>query len=426
MKNRGALTRRRSRVSLSVLPFCCVIVSYSCAHVTNHGIVTQSSKAAVSTLVVVDSVDHLDALAREPMVVEHPDGTLFVSGYGDPGPKLWKSRDHGATWSRVNVGSEADGAIGNSDVDLAVARDGTLYFVTMGFNGKALEGTHIAMGVSRDLGATWRWTMLSKNRFDDRPWVAVAADGTAHVIWNDGSGVNYAISHDRGVTWTQRPRIHGQGGSSHLAVGPNQEVAVRVTPLSASGGKFDPGVDLIAVSVDGGATWQKHPAPGQRQWTASFKDFPLRWVEPLAWDSRGALYSFWINPEGLWLARSADRGETWTSWHVANRDETSYFPYLIASGPGELAATWFSGRDATLQAHVGRLDVAGGDAPPRFIESQPFQPDSWRGDPQTRDTAGEYLPVTFLRSGGIGVVSAIQNRREQRLGFTWRRFEERR
>ena len=44
------------------------------------------------------------------------------------------------------------------------------------------------------------------------------SDETAHVIWNDGSGVNYATSPDRGVTWSHRPRIHGQGGSSHIAV----------------------------------------------------------------------------------------------------------------------------------------------------------------------------------------------------------------
>ena len=58
-----------------------------------------------TTLVVADRVDHVDVLAREPMIVEHPDGTLFVSGYGESAPTLWKSRDHGASWARVNVGT---------------------------------------------------------------------------------------------------------------------------------------------------------------------------------------------------------------------------------------------------------------------------------------------------------------------------------
>ena len=127
-------------------------------------------------------VHHLEGLAREPMVVEHPDGTLFVSGYGggddpDSPPQLWKSGDGGASWVTVDVGTTADGARSNSDVDLAVGPDGTLYFIAMGFDRTTLEGTHVAIGVSHDVGASWTWTSLSEDRFDDRPWVEVAHGG---------------------------------------------------------------------------------------------------------------------------------------------------------------------------------------------------------------------------------------------------------
>src|SRR4051794_35808584 len=77
-----------------------------------------------ASLVVTRQAEQIGLRAREPMIVEHPDGTLFVAGFGEPAPTLWRSRDAGATWTRVDVGTEADGAIGNSDVDLAVARDG--------------------------------------------------------------------------------------------------------------------------------------------------------------------------------------------------------------------------------------------------------------------------------------------------------------
>jgi len=48
---------------------------------------------------VEQRVDHIDVVAREPMVVEHPNGALFVAGYGEPCPTLWKSEDRGATWT---------------------------------------------------------------------------------------------------------------------------------------------------------------------------------------------------------------------------------------------------------------------------------------------------------------------------------------
>jgi hypothetical protein len=344
---------------------------------------------------------------------------------------LWKSRDGGTTWSRVNVGTKADGAAGNSDVDLALARDGTLYFATLVYDEKADEGKQISVGVSKDVGSTWKWTLLSKTRFDDRPWVKVAPDGTAHVIWNDGHGVCHAVSQDGGLTWSERARIHPQGGSSHLAVGPNGEVAVRVTPTSAAGMKYDEGVDLIAVSTDGGATWQKHVAPGTREW--NLLPFPVpRWVEPLAWDDGGALYSFWTNLKGIWLARSVDQGATWTTWRLRECPEVAYYPYLAARGRGELAATWFSGWTGTWQAHVARIDVGDDAAPPRMVESRPFKPDSWQRnrywpeEPQTPDTAGEYLAVSFLRTGSLVVVSPIQNKRENRFGFSLWKTEERR
>jgi len=63
-------------------------------------------------LIIAQKVDHLDKLAREPMIVQHPDGSLFVTGYSneDTVPKIWKSKDEGATWERLNVGTQADRA----------------------------------------------------------------------------------------------------------------------------------------------------------------------------------------------------------------------------------------------------------------------------------------------------------------------------
>ena len=377
-------------------------------------------------LTISNHVEHLASVdVREPMVVEHPEGVLFVAGFTQAveetvqPPKLFKSIDDGTTWEPVNVGTPAEGAVGNSDVDLAVAPDGTLYFLTMGYDRTARKGTHIAIGVSPDVGESWTWTYLSQDWFDDRPWVVVAPDGVAHVIWNDGGGVCYAVSTDAGNTWTERPRIHPEGSSSHLAVGPGGELAVRMTPVSASGNQYHPGVDLIAVSLDGGLTWENRTPPGIRIWDDPERMVP-RWVEPLAWDAEGALYYLWSEGTELLLGRSRDHGETWEHWPIATGEEPLYFPFLTARGPGELAATWFSGFGDSLQAHVALID-ANRTTEPAVRTAAPLQVEAWRqtGESLMRDTAGEYLPVIFLSNGDLGVVTTIQNAPENRHGFSW-------
>jgi hypothetical protein len=127
-----------------------------CVIVTACDATRESSEAPPTQLVLVDSAEHLDKLAREGMVVQHPGGTLFASGYGDTLPHLWKSADNGASWTAINVAS-FPGAAGNSDVDLAISRLGTMYLMTMEYNRTTNEGTGVHVAVSHDTGATWFW-----------------------------------------------------------------------------------------------------------------------------------------------------------------------------------------------------------------------------------------------------------------------------
>ncbi len=415
---------------------------------------SSGSSAARSTrvervLAVAQRVDHLGALAREPMVVEYGDGTLFVAGYpiaDHAVPQLWKSTDRGATWTAVDVGTTARSAVGNSDVDLAIGPRGTLYFVIMDFDRETGAGRGIAVGASIDTGRTWSWTTLSKRKYDDRPWVAVTPDGAAHVIWNYGHGVEHAVSRDSGKTWTHLRQISDHGGSSDLAVGPNGELAVRISPPSASYNRFDAGADSVAVSTNGGRTWSTHAPPEQEPWPTvaammSGRAIP-RWVEPLAWDAAGNLYDLWTDSAGVWLARSSNRGATWTRWRVATPPphRQFFYPYLVARGAGDLAATWFSGDLGSLATHPDSMDarwhaalisITDSASTPTVVESRALPTDAWRplvvhGDTiSVPDPGGEYAGVTFLNAGGIAVVTPIQDPSMHRMGFTFWHLEAR-
>lgn len=382
-------------------------------------------------LVVVEKVDFLSSLAREPMIAEHPTGTLFLTGYANASktPQLWKSLDKGKSWIKVNIGSMSEGADGNSDVDLAIDPDGIIYFISMkfseipkntsNFDFSTLKGEHIVIGVSDDVGETWKWTYLSKNDYDDRPWVRIAPDKTAHVVWNDGKGINHATSRDKGQTWQRQPRISSKGGSSHFSIGQQGQLAVRVSPLSASGFQFDEGVDLIRLSLDHGQTWSDVKLPGKRDWYKELNKGTPRWVEPIGWDSMNRLYYLWSEGKQLKLGRSKDNGENWQVWEVEQSDQTVYYPYMVVLD-NSIACTWISGFKQSLRHHAAIIELKKGEV--KTIKSDPLELDIWSGPGNQLSTGGEYFPLIPLSDGGFAMATAIQNSKEKRLGFTWWRL----
>jgi len=380
-------------------------------------------------LVVTSHATHLDSLAREPMVVQLPSGTLVASGYSQTIASAWRSADNGVTWTRIDTRPEANGLLGNSDVALAIAPDGTLYWAAMVFDRSKGEGVAVNVGVSTDDGVSWRWTTAVHTRFDDRPWIGVAADGTVHLVWNDGRGVHHSTSTDRGATFTEGVRASARGGSSAFAIGPHGELAVRVVPISASGNIFAPGVDQLAISTDGGVTWRAVAMPGTRDWrafddtSAAAKTTPAtpRWEEPVAFDSTGALYVAWTDRGVLHLARSTDLGANWHEQGIARGAAMLYYPFLFARGDGDLAVTWFSGSGDSLRLNVSRLSAR------RLAEGEPIALESFGlssrpEDPNVRSCAGEYAGVTILRDGTVAVIAPVQNERAGRFGFEFWRF----
>ena len=382
---------------------------------------------------VKEKVDVLDDLAREPMLAEHPNGDLYVAGYRNAGmiPQLWRSKDLGKSWERVDVGTLEDGADGNSDVDLVIDEDGTIYFLTMkytripkdttGFDWD-MKGEHIAVGISMDEGLNWDWQYLSQNELDDRPWIVIDSEGSAHVIWNDGNGVHYRTSRDKGVSWEQQQDISPKGGSSHFAAGPNGQLAVRISSNSASGRHFDAGLDLMMISTDNGQTWDEVQPPGTRIWNANYWEGTPRWVEPVAWDMESNLYYVWSEGKMLKLGVSENDGKDWKVFVVASSEDIVYYPYLSIKH-GLITCSWIAGFENDIKHHAAVIRMNEEEILVQNLESQTLRDVRSRfSEDEILATGGEYFPILPLSDGDIGMVTTIQNYVENRLGFTWWRL----
>lgn len=343
--------------------------------------------------------------AREPAIAQAPDGALYVAGfwgqyrYGEraPGslanllstPLLWKSADGGGSWQRLDPGLPAQGALGNSDVDLAVDGAGTVYIVSLTY---LREATLLAAGASRDGGESWTWTLLDRGPAPGRPWVEAGPGGEVHAVWDHG-GVRHAITSDGGATWGEGPMVHGAGSAGGFAVGPGGELAVRVAPASGVGvhARFTPAADGVAVSEDGGLTWSLRPYPAQLDWDD--QETP-RAFDPLGIDAAGTLYTSWAEGETLFLARSLDLAASWDAFPVVREPGVPYYAFLRAGAPSQVALTWFTNLTGSVAARVALVEQAQGASP--VVHLGTFAADTGGSD------HAEYFQPALLREGGVG------------------------
>lgn len=420
------------------------LLALACTLALGIGAYAAIAAGAPPSLTLVQRTEHRDLSCREPAVLVMPSGRLFVAGYGhdDDGevqrtPRLWTSDASGAAWARVPLGTEAEGAEGNSDVALAASTDGTIYLASMIYDRSAgpddpQRRGGIRVGVSHDEGRTWQWQVISRAGHDDRPWVLVAPDGVAHLFWNDGTHVNYSRSTDAGRTWSATRSLHAGGGSSHAAVGAAGELAVRVVPWSASGARYHPGVDLLLVSLDAGQTWVERPVPGVRHWETPEGGGIPRWVEPVAWGPGRTLHLLWAQADGVHFADSADLGQHWSQTRIlaTREDDPYFFPSLLSRSDGSWIASWYVGSGESLRWQAAVIRRTPGGAL-RVRSSAPMPVDAWEPSafanaPPVRSAAGEYVGLAALPSGDLAVVTPVQDGLHQRFGFVFNRLHERR
>ena len=397
------------------------------------------SQTSPSNEILIAKAQHyyetgIDGMPGEPMIVQHPDGSLYLGGYVYPKyVALYQSRDLGLNWQKVDLKNENNPELGNSDIDLTIAPNGSVHMAAMHWGD--YEGAGISVVSSRNGTDTWIWNRISQVLGDDRPWIRATPDETIHLIWNNRNGINYVRSSDNGQNWERQPLIYPEGKSSHFAAGPNGELAIRITPRAWTEAPEDPNKDYIAVSLDGGNSWSFNKVPGDR----SSKSIH-RHVEPIGWDNEGALYYAWSEVNSLWLARSDDKGKNWYSERVYESNEKIFYPYIAVKDIGEVGLTWMEGWNETQCCFAGRIsyDVQANTFKKLklralFWESLVILDKSKSVDGNLSDEqykgfiepprvvptkgAGEYEPVIFLKNGQMAVATEVYNAVENRYGF---------
>ncbi|MHB8604835.1 MAG: sialidase family protein [Thermoplasmatota archaeon] len=281
---------------------------------------------------------------------------------------IYVTKDAGATWTETHIGGKfadrkpGDATYGyacNTDPDLAFAADGTLYFLVemyeidhsqsapdpLGFG--LAYGNELLLARSDDGGLTW-------------PQTTVAQVGDGVVAFNDYSRmtvspktgtVAYLIgTYDTPLTLTQGTPAPASGIFATVVTshdgGKTIDAPIVVTRKDAPGtlnagaiaASGDGTFAVMLVGADG--AWISISTDDAKTFSDPTPAFPMHFVEgvpnvkfragsgmEIAFDKKsGALYATWsdaVNGNAdIFLAKSPDRGATWTKPVRVNDDTT--------------------------------------------------------------------------------------------------------
>jgi hypothetical protein len=184
---------------------------------------------------------------------------------------------------------------------------------------------------------------------DDREWIAASGPSTALLTYHDIATNNIDVlrSDDGGSSFAQTSRAipdsDYKAGANELGnividhnnttgAAPGQFWAYQsfVAPSDPNGSAYNEA--FVAVSNDGGATWQDKPIPCTTSFGSNGLDhnFPNVSVAP-----NGTLFYAVSNDKNVYVAMSSDRGNTWTCSGAVSSASQAIFPWLVATSAGE-------------------------------------------------------------------------------------------
>jgi hypothetical protein len=361
---------------------------------------TVSSASTTKALLVGPNVDvsNEDTPQSETSITVNPNNPNILVGGSNEIVRLpmrgYFSSNGGSTWGAVDLPlpppATTNGTDFGSDPGVAFDTHGNVYYsyIVVFFNRtfRSIQGTEMAVAKSFDGGKTWpQVTFFNFNsgtgKFNDKPYIAVDTNPTSpfrdsvYVAWDNASLVNgkssannallFARSTDGGQKFSSPIAVNAlHGGPSAVIgadpfVGPNGEVYVAWHDVQNN-------VLLVNSSFDGGVTFGQLKTISPT--IVAFDDaipamasrhallYPACDADRSAGPNRGTLYCSWMdetptNGTDIFVARSVDRGATWSTRVRVNDDPTGvrkdqFNQWLsVDPGSGSVNLSWNDARN---------------------------------------------------------------------------------
>lgn len=332
----------------------------------------------------------------EPTVAVDPAGRVFVTGYSET---LVRSLDRGTTFEDVGtppIPEAMPPEASTAENLVQVGPEGSLYFSALV---AAPDNRGIQVARSDDGGETWAVNEAISlpshptpgGTQPDRQWLAFGPDDRVYLVYIARIPLGTVLvqsSQDRGQTWSDpvvvaTPDERGEAArdtTGRPVVDANGTVFVPFWGMNTQDPQR-PWSAMVAVSTDGGTSWQTHEALR----SDSHENWPM-----LASDARGRLHLAVDTEQGLVVTTSADAAETWSKPVTWATEDPATAPWIRATG-GNLTVAYHLGDEGNVSAHVAS----------RSLDEEPS-----RGPTDHRQVARELPSVgtdfTHLSVGSAG------------------------
>jgi len=346
---------------------------------------------------------------NEPSIVINPKNPDMMMA-GANLDNYYFSNDGGYTWSENRLFSSTLGVWG--DPCVVVDTVGHFYFFHLSNPPGPAWIDRIVCQKSTDNGAIWSQGTgigLNGSKEQDKEWAIVdVKTNNIYVTWTqfdsygsfdpaDSTTILFSGSSDQGATWSDPVRINKIAGDcidgdntvegAVPAMGPEGQIYVAwAGPL---GIMFDR-------SPDGGLTWPEEDIfvtdiPGG--WDYSIPDIsranglPITCCDLSQGPNRGTIYINWSDQRNgsadtdVWLVKSVDGGNTWTSPERVNDDppgKQQFFCWMtVDQVTGKLWFVYYDRRnydDSTTDAYMAVSDDGGNTFSNFKVSESPFYP----------------------------------------------------